>query len=165
MRLFGRERPPASLVTLLDRGERPVAWADTADGGVVLATPLGLWWPFPSGPRRIPWQRISKATWQDGRLGVVEADVDDGMINDRQPVSVELTTPRDLPAVVRKRVNQNIVRTELVSVAGGAVRFVQRRTPGADGFEWSARLEPGTPATRDVLAAVHARLALLRAQP
>jgi hypothetical protein len=164
MRLFHRDRPPAVIVALLEADERVVAWADTAAGDWVLATPLGLWWPFSSGARRIPWQRISKAVWRDGVLGVVEADVVDGMIIDHPPVEAKLTMPRNLPPEVRKRVNLNIVKSELLTVGGGAVRFVQRRIPGADGVEWSARLEPGTPATAEVRAAVQARLALLRAQ-
>jgi hypothetical protein len=163
MRLPRRDRPPPAVLAVLDEDERVVSWADTAEGDVVAATPLGLWWPFPSGLRRIPWQRVSKATWRDGVLGIVEGGVEDGLITDRPAVSASLTTPRDLPLVVRKRVNQNIVKTELVSVAGGAVRFVQRRRPGADGLEWTARLEPGTPATPEIRAAVLARLALLRA--
>jgi hypothetical protein len=162
MRLFHRDRPPDSVLALFDAHERAVSWADTADGEVVVATQLGLWWPFVEGMRRISWQRISKAVWQDGALAVVEGDVEDGVISDRPVVSARLTTPRDLPPVVRKRVNLNIVKTELVSVGGGAVRFVQRRIPGADGAEWSARLEPGTPPTAETIAAVRARLARLR---
>ena len=161
MKLLLRERPAASVLALLDKGERVVAWADTADGAAVVATPFGLWWPEPDGMRRIAWQRISKAVWQGRVLSVIEGDVADGLITDRPPVVVELSTPRNLPPAVRKRVNQNIVRTELVTVDGGAVRFVQRRTPGVDGTQWSARLEPGTPPTAATLAAVQARLALL----
>ena len=36
----------------LDRDERVVSFADV-EGGVVVATPRGLWWPFPGGMRRI----------------------------------------------------------------------------------------------------------------
>ncbi|HET8581928.1 MAG TPA: hypothetical protein VFL65_01655, partial [Jatrophihabitans sp.] len=89
----------------MERDERVVSWADTADGAVVAATPLGLWWP---GPRRIPWQRIDKAVWRDGVLSVVEADVvDDELLVDRPAVSVTIAVPRDLPPTVRKRVEAN----------------------------------------------------------
>jgi hypothetical protein len=159
MALFGRrEQPP--LIGGIDRDERIVSWADTADGQVVAATPQGLWWP---GPRRIGWQYIDKAIWRDGVLTVIEADVvDDLLLVDRDPVSVTLTTPRDLPPTVRKRIEANIVRTELLAVPGGAVRFVARRQPGADGLNWWAHLESGTPDSATIRSAIAARLAILR---
>lgn len=164
MALFGRrERPPAEVVARLDSGERVVSWADTAAGTEVVATSLGLWWPFPDGPRRLGWQFVDKVVWRDGVISVTEAEVVDGeLLVDRPPVSARLTVPRDLPPVVRKRVEGNIVRRELVSVTGGAVRFVARKQPGRDGVTWWARLEPGTPDTAPVRAAISARLAILR---
>jgi hypothetical protein len=159
-----RERPPAALDAAVGKGERIVSWADTAEGGVVGVTPAGLWWPDPDGLRCIPWPHIDKVIWQDGRLFVIEADVvDDLLLVDRPPVSVALATPRDLPPTVRRRVEANIVRTELLTVAGGAVRFVGRRQPGRDGVTWWARLEPGTPDSAEVRSAVRARVAILRA--
>lgn len=165
MQLWGRrERPPAELVANLSRDERVLSWGDTADGQVVLATPRGVWWPEPDGPRRILWQHIDKAIWRDGQLSVIEADVvDDLLLVDRPPVTVMLAKPRDLPPTLRKRVEANIVRSELLTIAGGAVRFVARRLPGRDGVMWWARLEPGTPDSEKVRAAVRARLAILRA--
>jgi hypothetical protein len=159
MALFARrERPPT--LTGLDNNERIVSWADTADGEVVAATPLGVWWP---GPRRILWQHIDKAIWRDGALTITEADVvDDLLLVDRAPVAAVLSKPRDLPPTIRKRVEANIVRTELLSVGGGAVRFVARRRPGRDGVNWWAHLEPGTPDTETVRAAISARLGILR---
>jgi hypothetical protein len=164
MNLLRRQRPPGDVLDILAKGERVASWADAADGTVVVATPLGLWWPFDAGMRRIGWSYISKAAWNGNVLSVVEADVEDDLIRDHPAVAVRLATPRDLPLVVRKRVNANIVKTELVSVDGGAVRFVGRRLPGADGIAWWARLEPGTLATDELHSAVHARLQILRAQ-
>src|SRR4051794_26165423 len=166
MPLFGRrEQPPAELVALLDRDERVVSWADTSDGAVIAATPVGLWWPFADGPRRMPWEHIDKAMWREGgELSVIEADVvDDVLLVDRPAVSAVLATPRDLPATVRKRIEANIVQRELVAVPGGSVRFVARRRPAADGVTWWAHLEPGTPDTSQVRGAIAARVALLRA--
>jgi hypothetical protein len=165
MALFGRrERPPAELVAKLGRDERVLSWADTGDGQVVLATPRGVWWPESDGPRRIAWEHIDKAVWRDGQLSLIEAEiVDDLLLVEKAPVSVMLVKPRDLPPTIRKRVEANIVRSELLTVAGGAVRFVARRQPGRDGVAWWARLEPGTEDTEKVRAAVRARLAILRA--
>lgn len=166
MKLFHRrDAPPAEVVAKLPPGERVVSWADVRGGAVVLASPSGLWWPTPDALRLIDWYRISKAVWRDRLLIVTEADiVDDLLLIDRPPVSLELTVPRDLPPVVRKRVEGNVVRSELLAITGGAARFVARRMPGRDGVHWWARLEPGTPDTGAVRSAVNARLALLRAE-
>lgn len=166
MRLFTRrETPPDEVVALLPTDDRVVAWADTPDGGVVLATQRGLLWPDGDGPRLIGWQFIDKVVWRDGTLTVTEADlVDDALLVDRTPVQIELSKARDLPHAVRKRVEANVVRSELAAVAGGAARFVARRVPGQDGVVWWARLEPGTADGVDVRAAITARLAILRAE-
>ena len=165
MALFGRrEQPPAELLALLGRDERVVSWADTSDASVIAATPLGLWWPFADGPRRMQWEHIDKVMWREGgEFTVIEADViDDVLLVDRPAVTAVLATPRDLPPIVRKRVEGNIVKRELVSVPDGSVRFVARRRPGSDGVTWWAHLEAGTPDTPEVRAAIRARIALLR---
>ena len=162
-RLSRRERPPASVTDVFEDDERLLSWGDTEDS-VVAATTFGLWWPFPDGLRRVPWQQVDKVVWRDNSLALTEADVvDDELLVDRRTVYVTITVPRDLPPTIRKRVEGNIVRTELLSVPGGAVRFVCRRLPGHDGTVWWARLEPGTRATDEVLGAISARLAILRA--
>lgn len=166
MRLFGRrDMPPADVLALLERDERVVSWADTAAGGVVLATPRGLWWPDASGPRLIGWQFVDKAVWRDGVLSVIQADVvDEMLLVDRAPVHAELTTPRDLPPTVRKRVEANVVKSEVLGVVGGQARFVGRRVPGRDGVSWYARIEPGTVDSPQIRSAISARLAILRAE-
>ena len=163
-----REKPPAEVLALLDGDERLLSWADAAGPDdtttSVVATTRGLWWPFEDGPRRLPWELIDKVVWRDGWLMAIEADVlDDQLLVERAAVRVRLTEPRDLPPVVRKRIEANVVKTEVLSVAGGAVRFVARRRPGQDGLVWWARLEPGTRLTDDIRSAIAARLALLRA--
>ena len=165
MALFTRrEKPPAAVVALLGADERVVSWADTSDGEVVAATQYGLWWPENGTHRRIAWQLVDKAVWRDGVLVVVEGEVvDDLLLVDREAVSVALTVPRDLPPTVRKRVEGNIVTRELVTVPGGSVRFVARRSPGRDGLVWWAHLEGGTRDTPSLRSAVAARLEILRA--
>jgi hypothetical protein len=159
-----RDEPPADVLAQLPDDERVVSWADLADGRVVLATPSGLWWPD-LVQRLIGWQHITKAIWQDRTLSVIEADVvDDLLMVDRAPVSVELHVPRDLPPVVRKRVEANVVRSELQPIVGGTARFVARRIPGQDGVVWWARLENGTADSPEIRSAVNARLAILRAE-
>lgn len=165
MALFGRrDRPPSSLVAALDPDERLLSWADTAAGSVVAATSRGLRWPGKDRPELIPWHLVTKVRWQAGTLTLTPARVeDDVFLEDLAPTSVRLAEPRDLPPVIRKRVEASIVRSELAAVSGGAVRFVARRVPGQDGVSWWARLEPGTPDTEPTRAAARARVELLRA--
>jgi hypothetical protein len=159
-----RDAPPSDLLGLLEPDERVLAWADVAGGGAVLATPLGLWWPAPDGPRRIGWQFVIKATWRDGRLSVIEADlVDELLLVDRPPLTAEIERARDLPPTVRKRVEANVVRSQVLPIAGGSARFVARRVPGQDGLRWWARLEDGTRDSAAVRSALALRVAELRA--
>jgi hypothetical protein len=166
MALFHRrETPPSDVLAALPKGERVLSWGSGESGAVVLATPRGLWWPDADGVRLIGWERVDKAVWRDGQLTVIEADVlDDTLLVDRAPQSVELSVPRDLPATVRKRVESNVVRSELRSVGGGLARFVARRIPGRDGVVWWVRLEGGLADSDQVRAQIDAERAVLQAQ-
>ncbi len=166
-----RETPPSELTALLGREDRVIAWADVAGGqgtersSVVLASTRGLWWPGADGHRLIGWHVIDKAVWRDEVLTVIEAEVvDDLLLVDRPAVSLQLSRPRDLPPTVRKRVESNVVRSELRPVPGGAGRFVARRVPGRDGVVWRVRLEPGTADSVQLRAHLSEVLAQLRAQ-
>jgi hypothetical protein len=166
MALFHRrEAPPADALAALPKGQRVLSWASAESGDVVLATPRGLWWPDADGPRLIGWEHVDKAVWREGWLTVTQADVvDDVLLVDRVPQSVELSLPRDLPATVRKRVESNVVRSELRSVGGGLARFVARRIPGRDGVVWWVRLEGGLADSEQVRAQIDAERAVLQAQ-
>ena len=158
MRLFHRrDSPPADVVSRLGPDDRVLSWADVAagddgaDGAVVLASRRGLWWPEPDGPRLIGWQFVDKAIWRDGALTVIEAElVDDLLLVDKAPRTVRVDKPRDLPPTVRKRVEANVVHSQVHELPGGAGRFVGRRIPGRDGIAWWVRLEPGTVDTAEV---------------
>ncbi|HYT09051.1 MAG TPA: hypothetical protein VEL73_00145, partial [Mycobacteriales bacterium] len=138
MRLFTRERPPAEALRGLDHDERVVSWAPTVDGAAVVATPLGLWLPGPSGPERLPWHLVDRATWRDGTLTVTGAtDSGSGVLDEQPPRSVRLARPRDLPQTVRVRVERGIAFTRHHALPpGGGVRIVGRRVPGLDGLTW-----------------------------
>ncbi|HEV7191772.1 MAG TPA: hypothetical protein VGN35_01105 [Jatrophihabitantaceae bacterium] len=161
-----REAPPQEVVAALPREDRVLSWADVdpaGGGGVVVASTLGLWWPGPDGPRCIGWQFVDKAVWRDGVLSVDEAEVvDDVLLVDRPTVSVRLTVARDLPPTIRKRVEANVLRSQVYPLPGGAGRFVARRVPGQDGVTWRVRLEPGTSDGPSVRAAIEQRLQELR---
>jgi hypothetical protein len=159
-----RDVAPTDVLAQLPKDERIVSWADVAGGGVVLASPAGLWWPERGCMRLIGWQYVTKARWQERTLSVIEAQVVDELLLVDQPVvSAVLSRPRDLPPTVRKRVEANVVRSELGAIVGGTARFVARRIPGQDGVRWWARLEPGTPDSPQIRSAVRARLAVLAA--
>jgi hypothetical protein len=164
-RLFhARDRPPPQVIAQLPKGERVVSWGDAPSGSVVIATPAGLWWPSEQRQRFIGWQHVNKAVWKDNLLVVTEAAiVEDMLLVDLPEIAVELSVPRDLPVTVRKRVEANVVRSEVLAVAGGQARFVARRIPGVDGLHWWARLEGNTPDTPVVRAAISERLGMLRA--
>jgi hypothetical protein len=143
--MFGRSRPPAEVRALLEVDERPLSWATTESGAVVLATNLGLWWPF-TEPRRIPWHLLDLVVWSEAGFAVTEAEVvDDLLLVERPAVRVALAEPRKLPAVVKKRVEANIVRTTEVQLSDGSAWIVGRKVAGQDGLSWWARLRPGTP--------------------
>jgi hypothetical protein len=155
--LFGRKLP--AEIREIARASRVLAYAQARQGFVV-ATPEGLWWPE-EAPRLIAWSSISKASWRDDALTVIEADViDDLLLVDRPPVSVALADSGALPVVVRERVERSIRSRDLVPVSGGAARLVARRVPGVDGVVWRARLEPGTPDTADVRNELRALVAI-----
>jgi hypothetical protein len=158
MSLLSRwERLPAPVRRLLADNERVLAMAHAEDT-VVVATQLGLWLPMAADEptwRRIGWDRVVKATWTDHGLSVIEADVGaDGLITDLPTVTVRLAEPRNLPTVVRTRVENSIARSEQVRVPGGTARVVARRVPGRDGVSWTARVDSGTPDTDEARSAM-----------
>lgn len=153
-------RPPAAFRKLLVGADRVLAIADTSrepGGPVVIATQHALWLPISEGSasgsagagwRRVGWNEIVKATWADGLLEVIDGELDpEGLVIDHEPESVALAEPRNLPAVVRTRVEASIARSELVNLPGGPARIVARRVPGVDGVTWTARMDSGTLAT------------------
>jgi len=159
-----RIRPPAGLRGLLQPGERLLGLADSG-AETVAASQFGLWLPEPAGWRRIDWDAVVKATWTETGLAVIEGTVDaDGIVTDLPAVRVRPAEPRNLPVLVRARVERSIGRWEQVQVPGGTGRIVGRRRPGVDGLRWTARLDtgtPDTPAARSVLVDYLTRIAAL----
>jgi hypothetical protein len=165
MRLLRRRiKLPAGLRALLEPGERLLGLADSGPG-TVAATQFGLWIPAAAGWRRIDWDTVVKATWTEAGLQLVEGALDEqGVVTDLPPVRLAPAEPRNLPTVVRARVEHSIGRWEQVHVPGGTGRIVGRRRPGVDGLRWTARLDTGTPDSpqaRRVLADYLARIAAL----
>ncbi len=163
--MFRRRNPPAKLRPKLERSERVLAWARTADdpaqvpggpsgrgSGVVVVTTLGLWLP---GRPRLGWHQIHKATWSGTRLTVVpsvpvgEPVPQNGfgpytVMADDVPIIVQLADPGDVPHSVRQRVTRSVAYTAHHPFAAGGVRVVARRVAGADGLAWHVRYDDGT---------------------
>lgn len=162
---FRRPRPPAEVTERLERDERLLAWGRTTDGGVVVATPKGLW--VPDG-RRIGWHEIVKAAWADDALTVTCGRITDDpdFVEDIPPRTWALDQPGTIPNVVRIRVNRSVAVTEHHELQpSGGVRIVGRRISGRDGLSWFARCDPGTDRHRpEVRSQVAALLADARAR-
>jgi hypothetical protein len=163
-----RIRPPAALRALLDHSERLLAIADT-DDSVVAASQFGLWLPVVGESadgaawRRVGWADVVKASWTVTGLALVEGDRDNsGVVTDLPERLIQLTEPRNLPNVVRTRVENSIMRTDPVQLPGGPGRLVARRVPGVDGVTWTARLDVGTPDSPAARAALRGYLERVR---
>ena len=144
-RLSGTAELPADFAGELTADEQVLAVASSAAGPLV-ATDLGLWLPE---ARRLGWHLISKATWTDGLLVVVEAEEsgpagDAVLLRDLPPSRFPLAEPGGLPEVVRARVTGSIRSTEHRDLPVGGARFVQRKVPGRNGLVLQVRPDPGT---------------------
>lgn len=147
-------RPPEAVrVAVLaspDPDERVLAWgALVRDGGWLVATSRGLRVVPPqvtsvTDAELLPWHEIGSAKWLatsdgGGRFEVVQlAEVEPG-VQARQPeVRHVLSDAGDLPAVVRRRVDETVVASQRTPLPnGGGVLLVARRIPGQAGREWS----------------------------
>ena len=73
-RIFrGRPPVPESAKRFLERDERALAWSQAVTGQILVATPLGLHVVGERAHRLVRWHEISKATWGERKLTVIEA--------------------------------------------------------------------------------------------
>ena len=145
-RLLGRDEVPAGVALAPD--EHVLASAALADGGHVVATSLGIW-ISDGGPRRVGWHLVSRATWGNGAIALVEArEVEDlggaVLIEDLPVRRLRLAEPGRVPQAVHERVTSSIRSRHHRDLPGGGAWFVQRRVPGRDGVVLQVRLDPGT---------------------
>ena len=151
-RRFARPPEPVRVAVLAstDPDERVLAWGTLVrDGGWLVATSRGLRVVPPqvtsvTDAEVLPWHEIGSATWPatddgGGRFRVVPlAEVEPG-VQARQPeIRHVLTDSGDLPAVVRRRVDQTVVASQRSPLpGGGGVLLVARRIPGQPVREWT----------------------------
>jgi hypothetical protein len=163
-RLFRARGLPRDFTGELTPDEAVLAVASVRGGGYLVVSTLGLW--LPDG-RRLGWHLVSKATWRNGVLTVVEAretgtvgprGADDPgravLLADRPPVRFALADPGKVPETVHARVTGSIRSRHHRDLPGGGAWFVQRKVPGMDGIVLQVRPDPGTePAAVAALAA------------
>jgi hypothetical protein len=151
-RRFARPPEPVRVAVLAstDPDERVLAWGTLArDGGWLVATSLGLRVVPPEvtsveDAAVLPWHEVAEARWsatEDGGGSFVVTslvEVEPG-VQARQPaVRHVLTEAGDLPAVVRRRVDQTVVASQRSPLpGGGGVLLVARRIPGQPAREWT----------------------------
>jgi hypothetical protein len=141
--LTGRDGLPEGFAGTLAPDERVLAVA-----GSLVATSVGLWLPTDDGVRHLGWYLVSKASWQNSTLVLVEAtelDEIDGavLLADLKPVRYRLDKPGKLPEVVHERVTGSIRSRHHRELPGGGAWFVQRKVPGR-GIVLQVRPDPGT---------------------
>ncbi len=140
-------RAPEAVRAALVGDERVVAWgALVRDGGWLLATDRGLrrLGADGVGEAPLPWHEIASATWtaagEAGGTFIVTplVEVEPGVQARGPEQRHALVDARDLPAVLRRRVNQTVVASQRSSLPGrGGVVLVARRIPGQAEREWT----------------------------
>jgi hypothetical protein len=166
-RRFARppERVRDVVASSADRDERVLAWGVLArDAGWLVATSVGL--------RNVPadatsdgevlrWHEIGSARWQGtadggGSFTVTPLTEVEPGVQCRLPATRYVVVDRgNLPAVVRRRVDQTVVASRRSPLPnGGAVLLVARRIPGQPAREWTVVFDDDAdrhdPASREV---------------
>ena len=140
-------RPPEQVrAVLADPDERVLAWGVLSrEAGWLVATSRGLRTVGRDGGGQVlPWHEVGSARWAGtndggGSFTVTPlTDVEPGVQAREPAVRHVLAEAGDLPAVVRKRVDQTVVTSRRSPLpGGGGVLLVARRVPGQAEREWT----------------------------
>jgi hypothetical protein len=151
-RRFARPPEPVRTAVLAstDPDERVLAWGSLlGDEGWLVATSRGLRIVPPQvtsvvDAEVLPWHEIGSARWLataegGGRFEVVPLTEVEPGVQARQPeIRHVLSDAGELPAVVRRRVDQTVVASQRSPLpGGGGVLLVARRIPGHPAREWT----------------------------
>jgi hypothetical protein len=113
----------ADAETLDVTGERVLAWAPLAGGGVAAATVQGLRVRTPQGRLvRRPWTDVDHAAWDED-----SATLAVWWVGSRVPTPLEVGDSSFLPEVVHERVRSSILLTREVPLGDGRSAFVTLR--------------------------------------
>jgi hypothetical protein len=146
-------RPPEPVRLGVEGGgdpdERVLAWGVLArDEGWLVATSRGLRVVGTHGQGSavalLPWHEVGHAKWSaatadGGTFAVTPLEEVEPGVQARRPIRrYELGDAGDLPAVVRRRVDQTVVVSQRSPLPGsGGVLLVARRVPGQAAREWT----------------------------
>ena len=161
---FVRPPEPVRAAVAVDPDERVLAWGERVDGGWTVATSRGLRIVPALGEAAevplLPWHRVGTARWTaaggGGTFTVVPlADVEPGVQARQAPERHVLREAGELPAVLKKRVDQTVVTSQRHPLpGGGSVLLVARRLPGQAAREWTVVFDDDAdrddPAAREV---------------
>ena len=151
-RRFARPPEPVRVAVLASShpDERVLAWGTLVrDGGWLVATSRGLRIVPPhvtsvDDSEVLPWHEVGSARWLassdgGGRFEVVRLTEVEPGVQARQPeIRHVVSEAGDLPAVVRRRVDETVVTSQRSPLpGGGGVLLVARRIPGQPGREWT----------------------------
>jgi hypothetical protein len=145
-------------------GERISAAARDVDERWYVGTSAALFVPDGSSYRRIPWESIERAEWeQDSERLLVEEVAEFGRPQRR--TYAQLVDGSTLLRFVRERVSASVVLTRFTPVQGRrGISVIGRRAPGSDGpVEWSVQFDPAV-SPEDPLARAAAERALAEAR-
>jgi hypothetical protein len=155
-------RPPEPVRAVVqasaDPDERVLAWGVLARGaGWLVGTSRGLRRVPPDLPLDradevgvLPWHEVGRATWRAAEGGgtfVVTplTEVEPGVQARLPEEKYLLLDAGDLPAVVRRRVDQTVVASRRSPLPGsGGVLLVARRVPGQAAREWTVVFDDDT---------------------
>ncbi len=158
-RRFARPPEPvrAAVAAGGDPDERVLAWGVLAgEDGWLVATSRGLRSVGPQGSAGdlLRWHAVGHARWTTvpsggGDLAVTPLSEVEPGVQARQPVRrYAFTDEGDLPAVVRRRVDETVVASQRSPLpGGGGVLLVARRIPGQPVREWSVVFDDDTQRT------------------
>ncbi|MBA8825480.1 hypothetical protein FHX42_002831 [Saccharopolyspora lacisalsi] len=147
-RMNGTDILPEGFSGTLGADEQVLAVAH-GDAGSLVATSTGLWVPEGGTTRRVGWHLLSRASWNDGVLTVIESEEfgtagSAVLLRDQAPRRFVLSSPGRVPEVVHARVTGSIKSSHHRELPGGGAWFVQRKIPGQDGIVLQVRADRGT---------------------
>lgn len=146
----------------LQPGERLLAVAQAADGGLAVATDRALHHQHGRSWARLGWEQVDQVRWDNQRHVLALTGLTPAV---PAHTLLRLARPWDLPAVTSERVTWARVVDQRVWLNGPAgARIIARRAPGQPSVTWLVILDRGLdPADPAVRAAVESALTDLRA--